>query len=75
MCKFINMKNVNLTNHFSVFKQKIFVSLIQNFLNLKKFSEAKDKEEFDGIALLLECEDDEYVSGLEIFKFKTGDKD
>ena len=40
------------------------------------FSGAGDKIDFDGITLLLECEDNEYVynSGLEIFKFKTDDK-
>ena len=41
-----------------------------------QFSEAKDNSSFDGNTLLLECEDIEYVyiSGLEIFKFKTDDK-
>ena len=35
-----------------------------------------DKIDFDGKTLLLECEDNEYIytSGLEIFKFKTDDK-
>ena len=43
---------------------------------MTKFFEAEDKEEFDGNTLLLECENTEYVyiSGLEAFKFKTGDK-
>ena len=43
---------------------------------MTEFSDTGDKEEFDGNTLLLECEDNEYVfiSGLEIFKFKTGDK-
>ena len=43
---------------------------------MTEFFEAEDKEKFDGNTLLLECENNEYVyiSGLEIFKFKTGDK-
>ena len=41
-----------------------------------QFSGANDSSGFDGNTLLLECEDNEYVyiSGLEIFKFKTDDK-
>ena len=40
------------------------------------FFQAEDIEEFDGNILLLECENNEYVyiSGIEIFIFKTGDK-
>ena len=43
---------------------------------LTKFSGAGDKVGFDGNTLSLECENNEYVyiSGLEIFKFKTEDK-
>ena len=43
---------------------------------MTEFSEAEDKEDFDGNTLLLVCENNEhvYISGLEIFKFKTGDK-
>ena len=43
---------------------------------MTKFSETEDKEEFNGNTFLLECENNEYVyiSGLEIFKFKTDDK-
>ena len=43
---------------------------------LTQFSEANDSFDFDGNTLLIEVEDNEYVyiSGLEIFKFKTDDK-
>ena len=43
---------------------------------MTEFSGAEDKEGFDGKTLLLECGNNEYVyiSGLEIFKFKTDDK-
>ena len=43
---------------------------------MTEFSGARDKNDFDGNTLLLECEDNEYVyiSGLEIIKFKTDDK-
>ena len=69
MCMFINMRKISLTHHTSFFKQKIF-------LLVNQFSGGGDKIDFDGNTLLLECEDNEYVyiSGLEIFKFKTDDK-
>ena len=43
---------------------------------MTEFSGARDKNDFDGNTLLLECDDNEYVyiSGLEITKFKTNDK-
>ena len=43
---------------------------------MTEFSQAEDKDGFDGNTLLLECEDNEYVynPGLEISKFKTDDK-
>ena len=43
---------------------------------MTQFSGANDSSSFDGNTLLLECEKNEYVyiSGLEIFKFKTDDK-
>ena len=43
---------------------------------MTQFSEANDSFDFDGNTLLIEVEDIEYVyiSGLEIFKFKTDDK-
>ena len=44
--------------------------------SMTEFSGARDKIDFDGNTLLLECEDNEYVyiSGSEITKFKTDDK-
>ena len=41
-----------------------------------EFSGARDKNEFDGNTLLIECEDNEYayISGLELTKFNTDDK-
>ena len=47
-----------------------------NVCEKTEFSAADNKDEFDGNTLLLECEDNEnvYISGLEIFKFKTDDK-
>ena len=46
------------------------------FCPMTEFSCARDKIEFDGSTLLLECESNEYVynSGLEISKFNTDDK-
>ena len=44
---------------------------------MTEFSGAADNSsDFDGNTLLLECENNEYVyiSGLEFFKFKAGDK-
>ena len=43
---------------------------------MTEFSGAGDEIDFDGNTLLIECEKNEYVSfsGLEIFQFKTGDK-
>ena len=43
---------------------------------MTQFSGANDSSSFDGNTLLLECEKNEnvYISGLEIFKFKTDDK-
>ena len=44
--------------------------------SMTDFSGARDKIDFDGNTLLLECEDNEYVyiSGLEITKFKIDEK-
>ena len=43
---------------------------------MTQFSGAKDGSGFDGNTLSLECENNDYVyiSGLEIFKFKSDDK-
>ena len=46
------------------------------FCPMTEFSVANNSHDYDGNTLLLEFEDKEYVyiSGLEIFKFKTDDK-
>ena len=70
------MKNENLTHHSSLFIQKhIFIGK-SKFCKLTEFSSAGDKIDFDGNTILLECENNEnsYISGLEIFQFKTDDK-
>ena len=74
-CMFTNMKNVNLTNHFSFQAKNIFIGK-SKVCSMTEFSGAKDSSDFDGNTILLECEDNEYVyiSGLEIAKFKTDDK-
>ena len=43
---------------------------------MTKFSGALNNPDFDGNTTLLECEDSKYVyiSGLEVFEFRTGDK-
>ena len=43
---------------------------------MTEFSGAVNRADFDGNTILSECEDNEYVyiSGFEIFKFKTDDK-
>ena len=43
---------------------------------MTEFSGAGDKIDFDGKTLFLKCENNEYtyISGLEIFQFKTDDK-
>ena len=43
---------------------------------MTQFSQAEDKDSFDGNTLLLECEDNEhvYIPRLEISKFKTNYK-
>ena len=46
------------------------------FCSMTEFSDDNNSHDYDGNTLLLEFEDNEYVyiSGLEIFKFKTDDK-
>ena len=55
--------------------KNVFIGL-SKVCPMTEFCEAEDKEKFDGNTLLLECENNEYlyISGLEIFKLKTGDK-
>ena len=75
-CMFTNMKNVNLINNFSLFNQNTCILVNQKNVPQLNFRGAKNSHDYDGNTLLLEFEDNEYVyiSGLEIFKFKTDDK-
>ena len=61
---------------FLTFQAKNIFIVKSKVCPVTEFFEAEDKEEFDGKTLLLECENNEFVfiSGFEIFKFKTGDK-
>ena len=61
---------------FFSFKPKRIFSGRSKVCDMTNFSGAEDKEGFDGITLLPEFEDYEYVyfSGLEITEFKTDDK-
>ena len=71
------MRNINLTHYSSLFRQKKTVFIVKSKVcPMTELSGAVDKFDFDGNSLLLECENNEYVyiSGLEIFKFKTDDK-
>ena len=60
---------------FSFRAKNIFISK-SKICPMTEFSEARDKNEFDGNTFLLECEDNEYkyISGIEITKFNTNDK-
>ena len=60
---------------FSFQAKNVFIGKAK-FCPMTEFSGARDKIEFDGNTLLLECEKNEYVyiSGLEISKFNTDDK-
>ena len=71
---YIKMKNVNLTNHSSLLNRNIFFGKSKVF-PMTQFSGANDNSGFEGNTRLLECENNEYVyiSGLEVFKFKTDD--
>ena len=71
MYMLINMKNVNLTNHFSLSNQDTFSLVNQRFAKTE-FSGAGDKIHFDGNTLLLECENNEYVyiSGFDNFQIQ-----
>ena len=73
VCKYEKCK---FDQPFLSFKPKrIFIGK-SKVCELTQFSGANDSSDFDGNSLLLEVEDTEYVyiSGLEIFKFKTDDK-
>ena len=57
--------------------QAKFISIGKtNVCPMTEFPGAGDKNDSDGNTLLLECENNElvYISGLEIFQFKTDDK-
>ena len=73
---FTKIKFVSLTLRCSNSKQKMFFFGKSKVCSMTEFSGARDKIDFDGNTLLLECEDNEYVyiSGLEITKFKIDDK-
>ena len=60
---------------FSLQAKNVFIGK-SKICPMTEFSGARDKNDFDGNTLLLECEDNEYVyiSGLEITKFNTNDK-
>ena len=70
------MRNVSLTHQSSLFKQKSTFIGKSKLCCMTEFSGAGDKTDFDGTTLLLECENNDYVyiSGIEIFQFKTGYK-
>ena len=67
------MKNINLINHSSLFKQKIVGK--SKICGKTDFSGALDNSKFHGKTILLEFEDSKYIyiSGLEIFEFMTSD--
>ena len=76
-CMFIIMKKVNLTKLSSLFKKKMSFFGKSKVCEMTEISGAVDKSSnFDGNKFLLQCEKNEYVyiSGLEIFQFKTDDK-
>ena len=67
-CKFDQPFLSNKPKHIFVRKSKV--------CEMTQFSGANDSSDFDGNTLLIQVEDNEfiYISGLEIFKFKTDDK-
>ena len=73
---FIYMKNVNLTNPSSVFRQIKFFVGKSRVCDMTQFSGANESSDSDGNTNLLECADSEYVyfSGCGIINFKTDDK-
>ena len=60
---------------FSFQAKNVFIGK-SKLCSMTEFSGDEDKVKFDGITLLLECENNEYIyfSGLEVTKFKTEDK-
>ena len=67
-------ENCNFDQPFLSFKPKYIFIGKSKVCPMTERSDAVDEIDFDGNTLLLECGDKEYVSGLEIFEFKTDDK-
>ena len=79
-------KNINLSVYkyekyifdqpFFFFQAKKKFVVKSKFCAGTRFSRALDNSKFDGNTILLKCEDSKYVyiSGLEIFEFRTDDK-
>ena len=61
---------------FLSFQEKIIFIGKSKICAMTEFSGALDNTDLDGNPILLECEDSKYVyiSGLEIFEFRTNDK-
>ena len=61
---------------FLTFQAKIIFSGQSTICSVTEFSGALNNPNFDGNTFSLECEDSKYIyiSGLEIFEFKTSDK-
>ena len=69
-------ENYKFDTPFVSFKLKLIFIGITKVCEMTEFSGAEDKDDFDGNTFLLECENNEYVfiSGLELFQFKTDDE-
>ena len=70
------MENTKLIIHSSFFRQKIVFIGKSKICGMTGFSGALNNSNFDSNIILLECEDSKYIyiSGLEIFEFRTSDK-
>ena len=64
-----------IDQHSFIFKQKKFIGK-SKICSMTDFSGAVNNPNFNGNTTLLECEDGKnfYISGFEIFEFRTGDK-
>ena len=73
---FYNSEKYNFDQPFFSRQAKKFFFGKSKVCQLTEFSGANDSSGFDGNTILLECQGNEYVyiSGLEIFKFKSDDK-
>ena len=63
MCVLLNLRNINLTQHSSLFKQKKVFFGKSKVCPMTEFSADRDKIDFDGNTLSLECE----ITNLYIF--------